>query len=96
MASMMVPLTTVGADFGLERLQLVLGDVKVSLLERAYGTTFINLNEWVTTMDLGFDAVSTILPFLFTTMLATPQRSFRVSSRQIIMTFSTAVPAGCA
>ena len=94
MASMMVQLATVGADLGLERFQLVPGDVKVSLLKRAYGTTFINLNEWVATMDLGFDAVSTILPFLFTTMLATPQRPFRASSRQIIIIFSTAVPAG--
>ena len=72
MASMMVQLATVGADFSLERFQLVPGDVKVSLPKRAYGTTFINLNEWVTTMDLGFDAVSTILPLLLTTMLATP------------------------
>ena len=73
MASMMVQLATVGADFSLKRFQLVPGDVKASLLKRAYGTTFVNLNEWVTTMDLGFDAVIAILPFFFTTMLATPQ-----------------------
>ena len=72
MASMMVQLATVGADLGLERFQLVPGDVKVSLFKRAYGTTFIYLNERVTAMDLGFDAVIAILPFFFTTMLTTP------------------------
>ena len=72
------------------------GNVKVSLFKRVYGTTFIYLNERVTAMDLGFDAVIAILPFLFTTMLATPQRPLRASSRQIIIIFSTAVPAGCA
>ena len=96
MASMMAPLTTVGADFSLERFQLVFGDVEVSLFKRAYGTTRINLNEWVTTMGLRPNAVSTILPFLFTTMLATPQRPARAPSKQIIITFCTAVPAGCA
>ena len=96
MASMMVQLATVGADLGLERFQLVPGDVKVSLFKRAYGTTFIYLNERVTAMDLGFDAVIAILPFFFTTMLATPQRPARAPSKQIIITFCTAVPAGCA
>ena len=94
MASMMVQLATVGADLGLERFQLVPGDVKVSLFKRAYGTTFIYLNERVTAMDLGFDAVIAILPFLFTAMLATPQRLSRPSSKRIIITFYTAVPAG--
>ena len=94
MASMMVPLTTVGADFSLERFQLVLGDVKVSLLKGAYGTTFINLNERVTTMDLRFDAASTILPFSLTPILTTPQRPLRAWSWQTIMAFNTAIPAG--
>ena len=94
MASMMVPLTTVGADFSLERFQLVLGDVKVSLLKMAYGTTFINLNEWVTTMDLRLDATSTILPLFLTPMLTTPQRPLRTSSGQTVMTFNTAIPTG--
>ena len=68
----MVPLTAMSADFSLKRFQLVFSDVEVSLFQRAYGTTRINLNEWVTTMDLGFHAISTILPFFFTTMLTTP------------------------
>ena len=67
MASMMVPLATVGTDFSLERFQLVPGDVEVGLLKWAYRIIRINLNEWVTTMGLRPNAVSTILPFLFTT-----------------------------
>ena len=94
MASMMVQLAAVGADLGLERFQLVPGDVKVSLLKRAYGTTFINLNEWVTTMDFRLDAASTILPLFLTPILTTPQRPLRTSSWQTVMTFHTAIPAG--
>ena len=96
MASIMVQLATVGADLGLERFQLVPGDVKVSLFKRVYGTAFIHQNERVTAMDLGFDTIITILPFLFTAMLATPKRPSRPSFKRIIVTFYTAVPAGCA
>ena len=94
MAGMMVPLTTMSADFSLERFQLVFSDVEVSLFQRAYGTTRINLNEWVTTMDFRLDAASTILPLFLTPILTTPQRPLRTAAWQTVMTFHTAIPAG--
>ena len=91
---MMVPLTAMSADFSLERFQLVFSDVEVSMFQRTYGITRVDLDEGVTTMDLRLDATSTVLlPFL-APMLTTPQRPLRTAAWQTVMTFHTAIPAG--
>ena len=91
---MMVPLTAMSADFSLERFQLVFSDVEVSLFQRAYGITRVNLDEGVTTMDLRLDATSTVLRPFLAPMLTTPQKPLRTAAWQTVMTFHTAIPAG--
>ena len=95
MASVVIQPATVGANLSLERFQLMHGSVEVGLFKRMYSIALIHENERVAAMDIGFDTIIAVLPFLFTTMLAPPQGHFRASFGQIIMTFSTTVPAGC-
>ena len=91
---MMVPLTAMSADFSLERFQLVFSDVEVSLFQRAYGITRVDLDEGVTTMDLRLDATSAILPLFLAPMLTTPQRPLRTAAWQTVVTLHTTIPAG--